>query len=418
MRNSQHFFAKTSVFAAGSGLVFFLGQTAHCADNKGNRIVFAWGAGQYGQIGYGGERDVSSPLHLTELDDKEIVFLSAGGQQSAALTKDGAVYTWGRAQDKRLGHGPSEGTNESYPRVVDELRQEKVVYIDAGFLHMACVTDKGEVFSWGKNSSKQLGHKRSDYPMKADLPEGVVIKQVACGRNHTLALTNDGMVYAWGGTKTGAQGTGKKGAEPTPTIVHSLGDENIIQIACGEDFSMFLSASGKVYTCGASDFGQTGHGRSNRYTIVPTHVHNLRAKAAKIAAGQYHSVALSEEGEIYTWGFNKDGGLGHGDNFHRHTPSRVSFGPECTGTATDCAAGGGHTAVLFDNGETVYIFGRGRSGQIGRANEIESVAAYRPNPVEVNFFRQSGFRIEQTILGSDHSLLLTKPLSGVVAMTA
>merc|ERR1719347_750448 len=90
---------------------------------------------------------------------------------------------------------------------------------------------------------------------------------------------------------------------------------------------------------------------------------------------------------------------------------RVAFGADCSGIATDCSAGGGHTAVVFDNGDTVYIFGRGRSGQIGRANEIESIAAYRANPVEVNFFKNSGYKIDQVALGSDHSMLLTKPVS-------
>jgi len=411
--NQSHNFRNRALgVAVGSTVVLFLGQTAYAADMSGKQIVFSWGAGQYGQIGYGGERDVSAPLQLTELDENEIVFLSAGGQQSAALTSKGQVFTWGRAQDKRLGHGPSDGSNESYPRQVDELRGENIVYIDAGFLHMACVNDKGEVFTWGKNSSKQLGHPKSDYPMKAELPEGSNIVQVACGRNHTLALTDDGMVYAWGGTKTGAQGTGKKGSEPKPTLVHAVADENIIQIAAGEDFSLFLSSSGKVFSCGASDFGQTGQGRSNRYTVVPTHIHNLRASINRIACGQYHAVAISDIGEVYTWGFNKDGGLGHGDNFHRHTPSRVVFGVDSVGTPTDCAAGGGHTAVVFDEGKTVYIFGRGRSGQIGRADEIESVAAYRSSPVEVKFFKNSGYSIQQVALGSDHSMLLTKPVSG------
>lgn len=247
--------------------------------------------------------------------------------------------------------------------------------------------------------------------MKVELDSDLKIKSVACGRNHTLALTDDGEVYAWGGTKTGAQGTGKRGAEPKPTLVNAVGDKNIIQIASGEDFSLFLTDEGSVYSCGASDFGQTGQGRSKRYTIAPTELSGLakKHKIVRLACGQYHAVCVSDKGDVFTWGFNKDGQLGQGDNFHRHTPSQLFFTEDIKGTPTDCAAGGGHTALVFNNGETVYIFGRGRCGQIGRANEVESIAAYRATPVEVNFFKNNGHRINQIALGSDHSLLVTQP---------
>jgi len=411
-RANQIFTRRASTLAFGvatTGVFLYCGQTAYAKD--GNRVVFAWGSGQYGQLGYGGERDVSSPKQITELDNEDVVFISAGGQQSAALTSDGRVYTWGRSQDRRLGHGVSDGNNETHPRLVEELIDEKVVCVDAGFLHMACVTENGDVWTWGKNSSKQLGHKNSDFPMKVELESDLKIVTVACGRNHTLALSDQGEVYAWGGTKTGAQGTGKRGSEPKPTLVHSVADSNIVQIASGEDFSLFLTEEGHMYSCGASDFGQSGHGRSNRYIISPTLLRGMKKhKIVRIACGQYHAVCVSDKGDVFSWGFNKDGQLGQGDNFHRHTPSQVFFSDIVEGKATDVACGGGHSGVVFNNGESVYIFGRGRCGQIGRGTEIESMAAYRPTPVEVKFFRNNDYRIEQVCLGSDHSLLCTQPV--------
>jgi len=391
----------------GTGTVFYFNSpTCFAKDNQS--FVFSWGSGQYGQVGNGGERNVPSPLHLHDLDTEEIVFCSAGSQQSAAITKSGRLFTWGRSQDRRLGHGDAIGSNESYPKVVAELEGKKAVFVDAGFAHMACITGDGSIYTWGKNSSKQLGHPKSDYPAPVlGLPSDANFVQVACGRNHTLALTEDGEVYSWGGSKKGAQGTGKRGAEPVPTPVHALSDLDIKQIACGEDFSLFLTKDGNVYSCGASDFGQTGHGRTSRYSLSPEKIHMLeKHNITRMACGQYHSLICTEEGDVYSWGFNKDGQLGHGDNFHRHTPSKI-IGLTDREKATDLAAGHGHSAVIMNDGASAYIFGRGRSGQIGRASETESIAAYRATPVEVNFFKNNGLKIGQVCLGSDHSLCMT-----------
>jgi len=339
---------------------------------------------------------------------EDIVFVSAGSQQSAALTKDGRLFTWGRSQNRRLGHGDTMGSNESYPKIVAELEGQEVVYVDAGFSHMACICSNNEIYTWGKNSSKQLGHPKSDYPaVVKGLPSDAKFSKVACGRGHTLAMTDDGEVFSWGGSKKGAQGTGKRGAEVLPTLIHALSDLDVVDIAAGEDFSLFLTKEGKVYSCGASDFGQTGHGRTTRYSLSPEKIYMLdKQNIKKICAGQYHAACVTQEGDVYTWGFNKDGQLGQGDNFHRHTPSKI-IGLTDSQKASDVAAGHGHTAVVVDEGESVFIFGRGRSGQIGRDNG-ESIAAYRPTPVEVNYFKNNGLKIGTVALGSDHSLIMTE----------
>merc|ERR1712093_283064 len=98
-----------------------------------------------------------------------------------------------------------------------------------------------------------------------------------------------------------------------------------------------------------------------------------------------------DDGSCWTWGNNKDGQLGHGNTFNAHAPARVQKldGINVTGVF----AGGGHTAAVVDGGKTVYIFGRGRRGQIGRQGHIESVAAYRPEPLEVDFFKNKNLKV-------------------------
>lgn len=138
--------------------------------------VYSWGFNRYGQLGVGSENNENLPTEIDGLQN--VVFVSCGAEQTAALTADGKVYTFGRGQDARLGHGETSGSNETYPRLVEELEDKKVIYIDAGKGgHMACVTDNGEVWTWGKNTYSQLGHSKSTYPnvVKSLIDQGVKV---------------------------------------------------------------------------------------------------------------------------------------------------------------------------------------------------------------------------------------------------
>ncbi len=78
--------------------------------------------------------------------------ISCGADQTAVVTKDGELFVFGRGQDSRLGSGESAGVNETLPILVEELRGEKVVYVDAGYMHMGAITDDGVLWTWGKNT--------------------------------------------------------------------------------------------------------------------------------------------------------------------------------------------------------------------------------------------------------------------------
>merc|ERR1712173_336196 len=97
---------------------------------------------------------------------------------------------------------------------------------------------------------------------------------------------------------------------------------------------------------------------------------------------------------------NKDGQLGQKDNFHRSSPSQIATLEDVV--AKDVFAGGGHSAVVTEN--SVYLFGRGRSGQLGCADKVESIAAYRAIPQENTFLANKN--VLQVALGADHSACL------------
>jgi alpha-tubulin suppressor-like RCC1 family protein len=165
------------------------------------------------------------------------------------------------------------------------------------------------------------------------------IKAIAAGADHSLALADSGDVYSWGLKsdeyarlqdslyKSGTEEyeyviaeylKAKAVRRRTPTKVPGL--IRVKAIAAGEGYSLALTESGEVYTWGWNEHGRLGLGDTDD-RLLPTMVPGLRN--VKAIAGWAHSLALTEAGEIYAWGSNEWGQLGLGDTENRLTPTKV-----------------------------------------------------------------------------------------------
>lgn len=82
--------------------------------------VWSWGDGDYGKLGRGGSDGCKTPKLIEKLQDLDIVKVRCGSQFSIALTKDGQVYTWGKGDNQRLGHGTEEHVR--YPKLLEGLK--------------------------------------------------------------------------------------------------------------------------------------------------------------------------------------------------------------------------------------------------------------------------------------------------------
>lgn len=89
--------------------------------------VWSWGDGDYGKLGRGGSDGCKTPKLVEKLQDLDIVKVCCGSQFSLALTKDGQVYTWGKGDNQRLGHGTDEHVR--YPKLLDSLQGESSLYL-------------------------------------------------------------------------------------------------------------------------------------------------------------------------------------------------------------------------------------------------------------------------------------------------
>ena len=187
-------------------------------------------------------------------------------------------------------------------------------------------------------------------PADADAPSsGVAFTTVEAGGEHSLALTADGKLFAWGNNGDGQLGDGGTSEERSSPV--SISPELTFKaIAAGIDHSLALTADGTLYRWGANSLGQLGDGtydQRNSPVSIPGEI-----TFSAIAAGGFYSLALTADGTLYTWGYNWAGQLGDGTNDPRNLPGTTSG--EVTFSAI--AAGDDHLLALTADG-TLYTWG-------------------------------------------------------------
>ncbi|XP_041055229.1 E3 ubiquitin-protein ligase HERC2 isoform X4 [Carcharodon carcharias] len=283
------------------------------ADGK----LYATGYGAGGRLGIGGTESVSTPTLLESIQHVFVkkVAVNSGGKHCLALSSEGEVYSWGEAEDGKLGHGNRSPCDR--PRVIESLRGIEVIDVAAGGAHSACITAAGELYTWGKGRYGRLGHGDSEDQLKPKLVEalqGYRVIDVACGSGdaQTLCLTDDDIVWSWGDGDYGKLGRGGSDGCKVPMKIDSLTGLGVVKVECGSQFSVALTKSGSVYTWGKGDYHRLGHG-SDDHVRRPRQVQGLQGKKViAIATGSLHCVCCTEDGEVYTWGDNDEGQLGDG----------------------------------------------------------------------------------------------------------
>ncbi|KAG8235149.1 hypothetical protein J437_LFUL015189 [Ladona fulva] len=283
------------------------------ADGK----VYATGYGAGGRLGIGGVDSVSTPTLLESIQHVFIkkVAVNSGGKHCLALSSEGEVYSWGEADDWKLGHGNKSPCDR--PRVIEALRGKEIVEIACGGAHSAALTSSGEAYTWGKGRYGRLGHGDSEDQPRPKLVEALLgyhVIDIACGSGdaQTLCITDDDNVWSWGDGDYGKLGRGGSDGCKIPMKIESLAGLGVIKVECGSQFSVALTRSGSVYTWGKGDYHRLGHGTDD-HVRRPRKVAALQGKKVIcIATGSLHCVACTDSGEVYTWGDNDEGQLGDG----------------------------------------------------------------------------------------------------------
>jgi len=411
----------------------------------GGSGVCSWGVGKRGQLGHGKRLDEKKPRPLIGGIGYRIriVQVSAGGglvrvAHTLLLTSTGRVLSFGTSQYGQLGHGYSAGKQLSdvlRPQYIQALSNVRCTCVSAGELHSAVVTSDGDVYSWGDGFCGQLGlgDKRPQLlpcqVTKGGLEDECVLS-VTCGNRHTLCITEEGEIFSFGlghfgvlgrsftpfeydadaaivamGPDLGdpppppvdiADAVNNDNAAPVnldeiprddptavseamrqhlellasvtlddssdqciPQIIDSLQGIKIIAACAGHRHSMVLDENGSVYTFGSGLCGALGHGDSikQEYPIKVLEFENSNVKIMQISVGVDMSMAVSTEGDVFAWGKAADGRLGLGMAHNEVTiPRLVSISGRENFKAVDVECGYVHSLIVGLDG-TLYMCG-------------------------------------------------------------
>ena len=336
-----------------------------------NGSVWAWGNGFFGQLGNGGIGELKVPTQVSGLTATAI---GCGGSISAAVESNGTVWICGQNEYGQVGDGTVNQQNA--PVQVPVLGS--ITAISASGDHSLALRGDGTLWAFGENADGDLGIGTILESVTPVQVSGSSYAMVSAGISHSLAIRSNGTVWGWGYNYNGAVGDGTTSERNSPVQVTGLSGA-CVQVSAGNGFSMALQSNGSVWGWGTNTNGQLGDGTTTQRNS-PVQLPGLSGSFAAIAAGQYHGLALRNDGTVWAWGSNSNGQLGIGTSgtVPQTTPVEVTGtnGTPLAGIVA-IAAGAYHSMALRNDG-TVWAWGMNSDGQIG-----DGTTTQRDSPVQV-----------------------------------
>ncbi len=322
--------------------------------------VWAWGLNDVGQLGApttedcGGSSCSTVPVQVPGLYN--VVAIAAGDFHSLALKSDGTVWGWGANSTGQLGGTTGENCSSTYYYSNTVCRRSptqvsgvsNIVAISGGFAHSLALKDDGTVWSWGWNDFGTLGRASADMcganslDMCDSTPapiEGIDnVTAIDAGGANSIALTSDNTVWTWGINSRGQLGTA---TAPDTCIWSDNGNSypcslsplpvlsGVTKIATSKNgvdqsygFSLALKNDGSVWSWGPNSYGQLGDNTTTN-RAAPNPVIGL-SNVTEIAAGYWHGLALKDDGTTWAWGRNEYGQIGDLTTTQRLTPVQIT----------------------------------------------------------------------------------------------
>ncbi len=278
--------------------------------------VWSSGNNQYGQTGTG--TNGSIPHLIQGLDS--IIDISAGRWHSLFLRYDGTVYACGRNDSWQLGDGSN--INKSAPVLIPNL--DSIVQLSAGYDYSLFVRANGDVYGSGSNGGGKIGLGNqptlANVPLKVNALSNIIY--ASAGEDHSLFVDLDGQAFFSGSNYDGKAGIGSSvDYYYYPEHIYTV--DNIIQVECENDLSLFLRADSTVFICGryANAFVTGGINYNN--LSIATQIPSLSG-VTEIGIGEDHLVVEIGDSVLFSMGDNHDGILGDGSTYASHSPVQVT----------------------------------------------------------------------------------------------
>jgi len=341
-------------------------------DSSGN--VWAWGANGNGQLGNNTTTQGLVPIQVVGVGGSgfltNIAGISASGtnSHSLAVSTTGVVYAWGLNNNGQLGDGTT--TQRTAPVVVSGL-SGVFTAVSAGNNHSMALRNDGTVWAWGSNNNGQLGIGTIDFsshPTPVQVPGLTGVVAIYAGNLSSFVIKGNGSIWAWGSNH----------ADPN-AFQQTTPDENadlpgVLSLAAGNGYALFTIQVGSVFVggWGANNGGQLGNGTFN-FGASPIPSLGFAGKTPSSVSANSHSLAVMTDGTLWGWGIDSNGQLGDNPTIFNATPTAtVARGvPDLTITKTHM----GNFAAGSPGSYTITVTNIGQASMSGPITVVDTLPA-------------------------------------------
>jgi alpha-tubulin suppressor-like RCC1 family protein len=313
---------------------------------KTDGTLWMWGNGSYGRLGNASAAigGISTPITtFTGGTNWRQVNISTLGRVTAAVKTDGTLWTWG-SSSPQLGILNPGTTNRSTP-ITTSAGGTDWKQVSLGFCHAAAIKTDGTLWTWGVNSSGELG--ALNIPVGGTTPSGGSVDNPAttfsggtnwadtatglpeelytlsAGVNHTAAIKTDGTLWVWGNSIRGQLGNTDLFSDKSTAVTTFAGGTNWKQVSNGSEHTAAVKTDGTLWVWGTASLGRLGDSSTATSFWISTPLTTFAGGTnwKQVTAGGFHTAAIKTDGTLWTWGYGNQGQLGNGGiNITRSTP--------------------------------------------------------------------------------------------------
>ena len=335
---------------------------------------------------------------------------AAGFRHSLFIDGEGRLSSCGTEQTGMmicpglLGHG--EGvTRLAKPTRLLPLCGERAVSVSAGDFHSLALTSDGVVWSWGldddgRGSFGPLGHGDeldASQPRKIEAFAGRRVVAVSAGAYHSLGLTADGSVWSWGSAGYGQLGHGDQQEQQLPKKIEAFAGQRVVAVSAGAYHSLAITADGAVWSWGDGGVGQLGHGDQQEQQL-PTKLQAFAGQRVIAASGgTRHSLAITSDGAVWSWGYGGLRELDNGNQQRQLLPNKLEA---LAGQRVVAVSGGTNYSIASTADGALWSWGWGVAGRLGHGDQQDQ---WQPKKVEA----VAGQHVAAVSAGYRHSIART-----------
>ena len=419
----------------------------HTAALRKDGCVYTWGQNANGRLGHGevnddnkSDRSYTGPVMVKALRDIPIIQIACGADFTLVVDNSGTVYSWGLGNYGNLGHGDTQ--DQYQPKAIQRLKSEVIRMVAGGAKHALAVSQSGDVWSFGHGDNGRLGNNSTRGSLVPEKTQGKVSTEncifVAAGESHSACIDDKGNVYTWGTGTYGRLGSGGENDQLVPMIVDTLAKTESVIVSCGAFHTAVLTVAGDIWAFGGGLYGKLGFGGAEN-SMIPMKLSRPQngIPFSQVACGSFHTLAITESGVTYSWGFGGHGRLGQTNEVEMLTVPTI-FGDaavnKCSGASTrrfrtlvtkqalvvhegedekdeespatriiDIGAGAKHSMYCTSQGH-VYTWGHNDCGQLGMTSRSTLAPFTMPEQIKAHI---GGLRIVSVACGANHSLCVT-----------